>query len=264
VKYFDTHCHLNHAAFREDLEEVLTRASASGVEHILVPGWDLQSSREALQLAEKYPQIVAAVGVHPSDCDKVGPSTFEEMQKLADHPKVAAIGEIGLDYHYGLENIERQKEVLQEMFSIAAETGKRVILHSRDSFQDIKKIVLGWLVASQNGDNPLPSCPAIFHAFEGNLEDAKGLMEYGCVFGVGGPLTYKNSNKLNIFSALPEEKILLETDAPYLPPSKHRGERNEPSYLTLIGRKLAEIREQDEQDLCTRIFENSYKMMFEE
>jgi TatD DNase family protein len=264
-RFFDTHCHLNHHAFEDDLENVLTRAADSGVAYILVPGWDLDSSRKAIDLAEKHSQIVATVGIHPEELLKNLVQPIDEIHKLSLHPRVVAIGEIGLDYYHDPLQIEEQKQLLKQMLEIATDTKKKVILHSRESMPEIKGLMIAWSNELRAAGNPLAACPGIFHSFEGTLKDAQELLPYGYKFGVGGPLTYKNSlQKKEVFTALSVDSICLETDAPYLSPSKHRGERNEPAFLPLVLSHLADLRVQPEEVLGKQIFDIGYKMFIED
>lgn len=265
LRFIDTHCHLNHPAFEDDLEDVLLRAADSGVSYILVPGWDLESSRKAIDLAEKHSQIVAAVGIHPEELLKQLDQPIDEIQKLSQHPRVVAIGEIGLDFFHDPNQKEEQKQLLMKMLGIAADSGKSVVLHSRESMQEIKGLLIAWSDKLRETGNSLAACPGLLHSFEGSPQDAQDLLPYGYKFGVGGPLTYKNSlQKKEVFGTLPEAVICLETDAPYLSPSKHRGARNEPSFLPLVSNHLAELRVQPEEDLSKQIFENGYKMFIED
>lgn len=265
MKFFDTHCHLNHSSFQSDLDEVLQRAIDSGVSRILVPGWDLESSRTAIELARKHPQIVAAVGLHPTEIVYEHPLPIDEIRELADQPEVVAIGEIGLDYHHDPDHIQEQRSLLVEMLNIARDVNKKVILHSRESMEDIKQIIFDWVGTNCSSENHSMKFEGVFHAFEGNLQDSLELKQYGFMFGVGGPLTYKNAHtKQEVFSALSFDAICLETDAPYLAPARHRGERNEPSYLPLVGESLAKLRNENEDALLNRIFENSYKMFIKD
>ncbi len=261
MKFFDTHCHLNHSSFQPDMDAVLQRAIDSGVSRILIPGWDLESSQAAVELARKHPQIDAAVGLHPTEIVHGHPLPIDEIRKMAELPEVVAIGEIGLDYHHDPDHIQEQRSLLAEMLSIACDVNKKVILHSRESMNDIKQIVIDWVGTNQPSDNHPAKFNGIFHAFEGNLQDALELMQFGFMFGVGGPLTYKNAHvKQKVFAALPDDAICLETDAPYLAPAKHRGQRNEPSYLPLVGASLAELRNAKEDALLDQVFQNGYKM----
>jgi TatD DNase family protein len=252
VVYFDTHCHLNHESFREDFEQVIERASEAGVKTILIPGWDVESSKLAVELSEKYPQILAAVGIHPTEWQKADEKAIETINQLALHPRVVAIGEIGLDFHHDPEHQKEQGELLLKMFSIADEVKKPVILHSRESIDKLLVLLQEWKTRSKIG---------IVHAFEGNLDQANILIELGFMLGVGGPLTYKNSmNKKVVFANVSSQSIVLETDAPYLPPVPHRGDRNEPSFLPIVGETLAQLRNEDKLQLLDSVYLNSNKM----
>jgi TatD DNase family protein len=252
VVYFDTHCHLNHEAFQNDLDQVIEKALKCGVKYFVVPGWDVESSKRAIELSEKYPQILAAVGIHPTDWQKADEQSIETINQLALHPRVAAIGEIGLDFHHDPEHIKEQGELLLNMLSIADKVNKPVLLHSRESIEEMVKRLKEWKTGSNTG---------ILHSFEGNIDQANVLIKMGFRLGVGGPLTYNNSiNKKFVFSKVPIESIVFETDAPYLPPVPHRGDRNEPSYLPLVGEELARIRNLEITQILDSVYINSTKM----
>ena len=256
MNYFDTHCHLNHELFRDDLEEVLKRAFDSGLRQILVPGWDIESSKKAVLLAEKYPQLFAAVGIHPTEWQKCDAQAIEEIGVLAHHSRVVAIGEIGLDFHHDSEHRKEQGDLLLKMFAIADAVKKPVLIHSRESINEMMEYLIKWNRRANS---------SILHSFEGSLDQAEKLVEMGFVLGVGGPLTYKNSTlKKQVFSEISDQAIVLETDSPYLPPVPHRGERNEPQYLPLVGDELVALRGQDKTGLLNQIYQNSYKMFLEE
>ena len=265
MKFFDTHCHLNHHSFQTDLDSVLKRAADSGVQYILVPGWDLASSHKAVDLSERYSQIYAAVGIHPGEIQNHPQISSTEILDLASHPKVVAIGEIGLDYYHDAGHKLEQQALLLQMFSIARQTKKKVLLHSRDSMPDMIKMLTAWTGDLIRTGHELAECPGVLHAYEGTLAEVKTLIKLGFKFGVGGPLTYKNAaQKKEVFTFLPENRILLETDAPYLSPQGHRGERNEPAFLPVIGELLSELKLQPKDELLLRIYENSYKMFLED
>lgn len=252
MPYFDTHCHLNHESFSDDLEQVTARALSGGVEYLLIPGWDLESSRKAIELAEQNPHFLAAVGIHPTEWQKADQLSVEKISQLALKPNVVAIGEIGLDFHHDPEHIEQQSELLFKMFSIAEDVNKPVLIHSRESISELLVLLQKWKINNWSG---------VIHSYEGDLESAQVLLEMGFKLGVGGPLTYKNSKlKHEVFSSIPLDSIVLETDSPYLPPIPFRGERNEPGYLEKVGNKLLELRPLDQQVLLDCIFQNSYKM----
>lgn len=251
MTYFDTHCHLNHDLFHQDLEAVLQRANESDVNYFLVPGWNLTSSKAAISLAETHDQILAAVGIHPTEWQEANSEAIEEIQKLAQHPRVVAIGEVGLDFHHDPEHQKEQAELLNKMLSIAISVNKPVLIHSRESMNALIELL--------NQQTKHLSC--IIHAFEGDLSQAKELINMGFILGVGGPLTYKNSEtKQQVFREISDQSIVLETDAPYLPPIPYRGQRNEPSFLPLVAERLAILRNQNKMQLFEQIYQNSYKM----
>jgi len=265
VKLFDTHCHLNHRSFQADLDAVLKRAFDSGVENILVPGWDLESSCQAVKLAEKHPQITAAVGIHPGEIQRNPSVSTDGILELAHHPRVVAIGEIGLDYYHDDKHPLEQQSLLNEMLSIACETHKRVILHSRNSMQDLLPLLITWVNDLNKSKNPISTQPGVLHAFEGTISEAQQLIPFGFKFGVGGPLTYKNAwQKKDVFASIPYECILLETDAPYLSPQGHRGERNEPCFLPLVANELSLLREEPLEIMVQNIYWNSYNMFIKD
>ena len=236
---------------------------------MLVPGWDLASSQKAVELSEKYPQLYAAVGIHPGEIQSNTQISVTGILELASHPKVVAIGEIGLDYYHDSDhhsdNHLEQVALLQQMLAIASQTNKKVILHSRNSMPDMIELLTVWAGSLKSIGHTLAGCPGVFHAYEGTLADADILIKSGFKFGVGGPLTYKNAAlKKEVFASLPVDHILLETDSPYLSSQGHRGDRNEPAYLPNVGDLLSEIRGQPKDKLLLRIFENSYKMFIED
>lgn len=256
MTYFDTHCHLNHESFSEDFDAVLTRAEDSGVSNIVVPGWDIASSKKAIELSEKNLGIFAAVGFHPTEWQNIKQSDVEEIEKLAHHSRVVAIGEIGLDFFHDAGHKNEQSELLLKMFAVADQVKKPVILHSRESIETLIVLLNDWKTRT---------CPGVMHSFEGNLQQAKDLTKLGFLLGVGGPLTYKNSaTKRAVFSEISEGAIVLETDAPYLPPVPHRGERNEPGLLPLVAEELVLLRKADKAQLLGQIYQNSYKMFLQD
>lgn len=256
MAYFDTHCHLNHESFSGDLEQVISDAGLVGVNYFVVPGWDTESSKKAVELSTKYPNIFAAVGIHPTDWQKADDQAIEEISKLALDPHVVAIGEIGLDFHHDPEHKEEQSELLFKMLNISEDVHKPVLIHSRESIDTLKVLLSKRKICNR---------PGILHAFEGNLSQAQEFIEMGFLLGVGGPLTYKNSkDKQEVFTKIPAESIVLETDAPYLPPTPFRGKRNVPAYLPLVGTKLAELRIPETKNILGCVFQNSYKMFLEE
>lgn len=261
MEFFDTHCHLNHSSFEQDLDAVLENARLAGVSKIIVPAWDADSSQKAVEMAERFPQLYAAVGIHPTEWHQIKAGDLEIIESLSHHPKVVAIGEIGLDYYHEPLDKDKQKDLLNKMLHIAEERRKPVILHSRESMADILVLIKEWLAGSAIINRTLGA----FHAFEGNLEQANESIALGFMLGVGGPLTYKNAAvKKEVFSTVAAEAILLETDAPYLAPVPQRGKRNEPGFLKWVSPVLAELRGTTESDLCEQILQNSNKMFLQD
>jgi TatD DNase family protein len=244
----DTHCHLYLEQFAGDIDAVIQRATDAGVEKMLVPGMDLESSYEAVRLAETHSNVFAAVGFHPTDIEKLSDKTFAELSKLAEHKKVVAIGEIGLDYYWVKEaerRMEQRRNILPHL-ELANKVNKPVILHLReendaetgDATNDLLNILEPWyekLIA-------LKSKPGVFHSFNGNLDSAKRAMSMNFFIGITGPVTYKkNETQRDLVGQLPLERILIETDSPFQTPVPHRGKRNEPANVRLIADKIAEV-----------------------
>jgi TatD DNase family protein len=230
----DSHAHLNHPDFASDLEEVLARARSAGVGRMIVVGYDLASSRRAVELAERETGVFAAVGVHPHDAETWSSEARPELRELARRGRVVAIGETGLDYHRDLSSREAQRASLQAHLEVAIEAGLPVILHNRKAAEDLLAILEG----------PIRRLPAmIWHCFSGERELARRALELGLFLGLGGPLTFQNARRLREVAAeLPLERVLLETDCPYLAPHPLRGRRNEPANLALIAEELARLR----------------------
>ncbi len=238
----DTHCHLNLNHFIDDLEAVLERAAVNGVKRILIPGVDLPTSQRAVQLAEKYTALFAAVGVHPNNANSWRSGTIKEIEALSQHPKVVAIGEIGLDYYRRKASPETQKAVFQAQLELAARRGLPVIIHNRESLQDLWPMLASWQTQLSRISASLIERPGVLHAYEGSLETARKAFQLNFRIGVGGPLTYpKAVEKRDLVRRLPLSAILTETDAPYISPQPVRGQRNEPANVKIVVEKIAEI-----------------------
>lgn len=241
MQFVDTHCHLDYSSYQDDIAEVIQRAFDVGVQKIIVPGLNLDSSRQAVLLADRFPGVFAAIGVHPGDIDDFSTDQISQFEDLIKNAKVIAIGEIGLDLYHRQDNLNLQIEVLSIFLEFARSHRKPVILHSRDS--------LGLLferIASQTADKPGHPLRGIFHAFEGNLTEAQHAVGMGFFLGAGGPVTYKNSiKKHEVFSKIDLSNIVLETDGPFLSPHLYRGKRNEPSYIPSIAQKIADLQHCD-------------------
>ena len=230
---FDTHAHLDDRAFNTDREDLLAGLADRQVALVMNPGCSLESSRNAVAMAEKYPWLYAAVGSHPDAADEVCEEVIAEFEKLCKlSPKVKAIGEIGLDYHY--EDIPRQLQ--QKAFLMQLELARKldlpVIVHERDAHEDGMAII-----------KDFPTVKGVFHCYSGSAEMARQLVELGWYIGFTGVLTFKNARKaIETVASVPLERIVLETDCPYMAPEPFRGKRNDPGYLYRMAEKLAEIR----------------------
>ncbi len=249
----DTHCHLNLNKFDEDREAVIQRARESGVTRILIPALELESSKAIIQLANSNPSLFAAVGFHPTDLDGWDDTAIENLRQLANSAKkVIAIGEIGLDYYWIKESKkqEQQREVLQQQLKLAQDVNLPVIIHMREENDawfgqasiDLLEILTKWQNLLRIQEHPLANKPGVLHSYNGNLETAHKAIEHNFYIGVTGPVTYKNAEeKRRIIRQLPLERLLIETDAPFLTPVPHRGKRNEPAFVSHIADKIAEI-----------------------
>ncbi len=229
---FDTHAHLNDAAFDPDRDALIAGLPEQGIAGVLNAGCSLQSSRECIALAEQYPFLYAAVGSHPDAADEVNEAVLEEYKTLCKHDRVKAIGEIGLDYHY--EDIPRQLQLraFRMQMELAQEARLPVIVHEREAHQDGMTVV-----------KDFPDVTGVFHCYSGSAEMALELVERGWYIGFTGVLTFKNARKaVETACALPLERIVLETDCPYMAPEPFRGKRNDPGYLYRMAERLAEIR----------------------
>ncbi len=253
MKLTDTHCHLDYHKFNEDRADVLQRAKDAGLIRMLVPGLQHQSSRAATQLAQTHAEIYAAVGFHPTSLEEFAEETFEEIEELARQPKVVAVGEIGLDYYWVKDARQRafQREALRRQLTFAREIEKPVVIHMREEddawFGDCSTDLLNILQEWQNELNgKLRERPGVLHSFNGTLATAQKALALNFYIGVTGPLTYKKAEqKRQVVSQLPLERLLIETDSPFLAPAPHRGTRNEPAYVAHIADKIAEIHSKD-------------------
>ena len=249
---FDTHCHLFDEKLRGDLKEVVERAKEAGVAEIVVPAVDVETSRQAIAIAEQFDGVYAAVGVHPEAANDASEEDFAEVAKLALHPKVVAIGEIGLDYYWDAAPRPKQQDVLVQQIRLAKQLGLPVVIHNRDATQDTVRI----LEQECKGD-----VHGVMHCFTGSFETAKQCMELGFFISFGGPVTFKNArNVREVAAKIPDEWLVVETDSPYLTPHPHRGKRNEPSYVALVAQMLAEVRGQDIRQLERYTTDNAHRL----
>ncbi len=234
----DTHCHLDFSSFDEDRDEVIERAVGAGVAAIVDPSVDLEGVERVLALAERRPEVYAAVGVHPNDCRECGEDTWARLREIARRPEAVAIGEIGLDYYRDRTPRDIQRRALEAQLAIAAETGLPAILHNRESEEDLLAILRAWV---EGGGTPEP--PGVWHSFNLSMEWAEKIHDLGFFLGLGGVVTFKNARSVHeMVKAIPLEWVVLETDAPFLAPHPHRGRRNEPAYVALTAEAIARLK----------------------
>ena len=240
--YFDSHAHYDSRQFDSDREELLAALPELGVEGVVDPGCDGESSRLALRIAEEHGFVYAAVGWHPQEWESWTAESLGEIRALAAHPKAVAIGEIGLDYYWDREHRELQEEMLRAQLALALELDMPVIIHDRDAHADCLRITLEY-----------PGLRGVYHCFSGSAEMAKELVRLGWMISFTGVLTYKNARKaLEAAAAVPMDRLMLETDSPYMAPVPHRGKRGDSRYLVHTCQKLAEIKGLAPEE-CARI-----------
>ena len=244
---FDTHAHYDDERFDGDREALLAGMPEKNVGLIVNPGCDISSSRTAVALAESFDFVYAAVGIHPENCGDFEPGMIDRLRQMTKNPRVVAIGEIGLDYYWA-ENPPRelQQEVLRRQLRLAEELGLPVIIHDRDAHGDTLEIV-----------REFPRVRGVFHCFAGSAEMARELIKMGWMLSFNGAITFKNAKKApEVIAAVPLEKLMIETDAPYLTPVPHRGERNDSSYVRLVAEKIAQIKGLTPEEVEKATWEN--------
>ena len=248
---FDTHAHMDDRAFDDDRDTLLTALPSHGIGLLMNPGCSLESSRNASELSQKYDYIYAAVGSHPDAADEVNDAVLEEYRKLCKlNPKIKAIGEIGLDYHYEDIPRELQKKAFLSQLELARELDLPVIVHERDAHED------GMAIVRQFSD-----VKGVFHCYSGSAEMARQLTDFGWYIGFTGVLTFKNARRaIEAAQAIPLERIVIETDCPYMSPEPFRGKRNDPSRVYRMAEKLAEIRGISAEEARRITFENGKRL----
>lgn len=238
----DTHAHLQDEDLKNDLKNVLARAAEAGVEKIVCVGYDIKSSQEALNLARKYRQVYAVVGVHPHDAARLDQKALEKLYTMAKDPRVVAIGEIGLDFYRDLSPREQQRQAFREQIKLAQELGKPIVIHDRDAHQEVLDIIKSEKAGKNQG---------IMHCYSGELPLATDLIKEGFYISFAGPLTFKNARKAHeVAMKIPMDKILVETDCPYLAPEPFRGKLNEPANVKYTAARLAELRNKGAEEIA--------------
>lgn len=257
----DTHCHLNLNSFQDDLADTLERAWQAGLTRILVPGIDIETSRAAVRMCEQFPNLYAAVGVHPGDANTWNEDSLRILRDLSAHPKVVAVGEIGLDYYRDRSPRPLQREIFRAQLELASERSLPVVLHNRDALDDLWEELVRWQDQLAAAQSPLAARPGVLHSYDGDLAGAQRAAGRGFAIGISGPVTYKNAEQRRAVAAgLPVEHLLIETDAPFLTPHPYRGRRNEPAFVARVASKLAEIHQQPEEAIQRATWNNAAQL----
>ncbi|MEH7887055.1 TatD family hydrolase [Bacillus sp. JJ1609] len=249
---FDTHVHLNAEQFNDDLQEVIDRAIAEGVTNMVVVGFDELTIKKAIELAEEYDFIHASVGWHPVDAIDMTPEHLDWLKELASHPKVVALGEMGLDYYWDKSPKEIQKEVFRKQIRLAREVKLPIIIHNRDATADIVEILKEENAGEVGG---------IMHCYSGSVETALECIDMNFYISLGGPVTFKNAKKpKEVAESIPLDRLLVETDCPYLTPHPYRGKRNEPAYVKLVAEEIAGLKGLSFEEIAEATTKNAKKI----
>jgi TatD DNase family protein len=248
----DTHAHLNAPQFDEDRQEVIGRALANGVTRIINIGFNRETIPTSLALAEQYDFIYTAVGWHPTDAADMQPGDLEWIEELCRHPKVVAIGEIGLDYYWDKSTKDIQLRIFRDQIRLARKVGKPIVIHNRDAHQDVVQVLREEKAAEVGG---------VMHCYSGSWEIAKECLDMNFYISFGGPVTFKNAKQpKEVLEKVPLERLLIETDAPYLTPHPFRGKRNESAYVRYVAEAAAEIKGISTEDLGRITSDNASKL----
>lgn len=254
----DTHCHLNFESYNEDRDAVMTRAAQAGVTRVIIPATDLDTSREAIDLAAQYDGVFAAVGIHPNSTANFVSTDVDSVAELSQAPKVIAIGEIGLDYYRDRSPKEIQRLAFEAQLALASRLELPVIIHNRDASEDVMAILEAW---TRDLPDSLRDRPGVLHSFSAPQAIAERALAAGFYLGFTGPITFKNADDLRRVAAMtPLDRILIETDGPFLTPTPHRGQRNEPAYVRFIAERLASIKQMSFETLAQATTDNAGRL----
>jgi TatD DNase family protein len=234
----DSHTHIDMREFDADREGVLQRAREAGVTAVIDIGIDIASSEAAIALAEKHSDVFATVGIHPHDASKVTDAAIARLEALAKHPKVVAVGETGLDFYRNRSSKESQVEAFKRQLELASKAGLPVVIHSRNANDEVFEILREWVAGMKDGRRPV----GVLHCFSGDADLGKKYIDMGFLIAFDGPVTYPKSSAAGVAKEIPLDKMLIETDCPFLTPQAHRGKRNEPSYVSYVASKIAEVK----------------------
>ncbi|CAM3968058.1 TatD family hydrolase [Mesobacillus zeae] len=249
---FDTHVHLNAEQFQEDLPDVIERARSEGVEYMVVVGFDRPTIERAIELCEEHDFIYASVGWHPVDAIDMTDADLDWIKELSSHPKVVALGEMGLDYYWDKSPKEVQKEVFRKQIRLAKEVQLPIVIHNREATSDIMEILKEENASEVGG---------IMHCFSGSPETAEQCLDMNFYISLGGPVTFKNAKKpKEVAEAVPLDRLLIETDCPYLAPHPYRGKRNEPAYVKLVASQIAELKGATFEEIAEATTRNAKKV----
>ncbi len=248
---FDTHVHLNAEQFKEDRDEVIQRAKDEGVEYMVVVGFDRQTIPLAIEIAESHDNIYAAVGWHPVDAIDMEDMDLDWLEELSSHPKVVALGEMGLDYHWDKSPADVQKEVFRKQIHLAKKVNMPIIIHNREATQDIVDILKEEKAEEVGG---------IMHCYSGSVEIAEECVKMNFMISLGGPVTFKNAKRpKEVAEAIDLDYLLVETDCPFLAPHPNRGKRNEPAYVKLVAEQIADLKGVSLEEVSEKTTRNALK-----
>ena len=246
--YIDTHCHLSIEDY-DDIDQVIDDNRKSGIDKIIVSGCTKDSILESLEYSKKYDDVYLTIGFHPSEVNDINTDDIYVLSQQLKEDKVVGIGEIGLDYHYGKEDIDQQKDLFRKQMKIAEDINMPVVIHSRDATADTIEIL-----------KEFPKVRGVIHCFSGSVETAHEYIKMGYVLGIGGVVTFKNSNLYKVIENIGINNIIFETDSPYLTPEPYRGKKNSSKYIPIISKKISDIIGIDEKIVAKKVYENTINL----
>jgi TatD DNase family protein len=246
----DTHCHLDDAQFAADAAKVIDRALDHGVRQMVCVGTDLASTERAIELATSRPFLFASAGIHPHLADRYSTDeSFAPLRRMAEHERVVAVGETGLDYYKKFARPERQHDLFRRHVRLARSLGKAIVIHCREAHEDLFRIL---------GEEARPPVRGVMHCFSSSIENARTALEWGLTLSIAGPVTYPNAASLaQVVRFIPLDRLVVETDAPYLAPQTHRGQRNEPGFVVHVAEKIAELQGVPFERVCEQTTRNA-------